>query len=50
MNKKYVTDADIVTDSASSLRVKATTLLKFNSGEVSEVITDTNEIISFLNS
>ena len=50
MNKKYVTDADIVTDSVSSLRVKATTLLKFNSGEVSEVITDTNEIISFLNS
>lgn len=50
MNKKYVTDGDIVTDNASSLRVKDTTLLKFNNGEVSEVITDTNEITSFLNS
>ena len=42
MNKKYVTDGNIVTDNASSLRVKDTTLLKFNNGEVSEVITDTN--------
>lgn len=50
MNKKYVTDGNIVTDNASSLRVKDTTLLKFNNGEVSEVITDTNEITSFLNS
>ena len=50
MNKKYVTDGNIVTDNASSLRVKDNTLLKFNNGEVSEVITDTNEITSFLNS
>ena len=50
MNKKYVTDGNIVTDNASSLRVKDTILLKFNNGEVSEVITDTNEITSFLNS
>ncbi len=50
MNKKYVTDGNIVTDNASSLRVKDTTLLKFNNGEVSEVITDTNEITNFLNS
>ncbi len=50
MNKKYVTDGDIVTEDASSLRVKADTLLRFNNGEVSEVITDTSEITSFLNS
>ena len=50
MNKKYVTNGNIVTDNASSLRVKDTTLLKFNNGEVSEVITDTNEITNFLNS
>ena len=50
MNKKYVTDGNIVTDNASSLRVKDTILLKFNNGEVREVITDTNEITSFLNS
>ena len=50
MNKKYVTDGNVVTDNASSLRVKDNTLLKFNNGEVSEVITDTNEITSFLNS
>lgn len=50
LNKKYVTDGNIVTDNASSLRVKDTTLLKFNNGVVSEVITDTNEITSFLNS
>lgn len=50
MNKKYITAGDIVTDNASSLRVKDTTLLKFNDGEVTETITDTNEITSFLNS
>ena len=50
MNKKYVTDGDIVTLDASSLRVKDNTLLKFSNGEVSEVITDTSEITSFLNS
>ena len=50
MNKKYVTNGNIVTDNASSLRVKDTTLLKFNNGEVGEVITDTNEITNFLNS
>ena len=50
MNKKYITDGDIVTDDASSLKVKDTTLLKFTDGEVTETITDTNEITSFLNS
>ena len=50
MNKKYITDGDIVTDDASSLKVKDTTLLKFTDGEVTEIITDTNEITSFLNS
>ena len=50
MNKKYVTDGDVVTDGASSLRIKDTTLLKFTDGEVTETITDTNEITSFLNS
>ncbi len=50
MNKKYVTDGDIVTDDASSLRVKANTLLKFEDGEVTETITDLSEITSFLNS
>ena len=50
MNKKYITDGDIVIDDASSLRVKANTLLKFEDGEVTETITDTNKITSFLNS
>lgn len=50
MNSKYVTDGKIVTKDASSLRVKDNTLLKFSNGEVSEVITDTSEITSFLNS
>ena len=50
MNKKYITDGDIVTDNASSLRVKDTTLIKFNDSEVSEVITDVNEIKRVLNS
>ena len=50
MNKKYVTDGDVVTDDAGSLRVKANTLLKFEGGEVAETITDLSEIIEFLNS
>ena len=50
MNKKYVTDEDIITDNASSLKVKDNTLLKFRNGEVSEVITDINEITNYLNS
>ncbi len=50
MNKKYVTDGDIVTDDASSLRVKSNTLLKFKDGEVIETITDINEITNILNS
>lgn len=50
MNKKYITDGDIVTDNASSLRVKDTTLIKFNDSEVSKVITDVNEITRVLNS
>ena len=50
MNKKYITDGDIVTSDASSLRVKENTLLKFNNGEVSETITDLSEIMEILNS
>lgn len=50
MNKKYVTDEDIIIDNASSLKVKDNTLLKFRNGEVSEVITDINEITNYLNS
>ena len=49
MNSKYITTGDIVTDDASSLKVKDTTLLKFSNGEVTEVITNTNEITNFLN-
>ncbi len=50
MNKSYITDEDIVTDDASSLKVKDTTLLKFEDNEVTEVITDITEITNFLNS
>ena len=50
MNKKYVTDGDIVTDGPSSLRVKDNTLLKFNDGKVVEVITDLTKITDILNS
>lgn len=52
MNKKYVVnneDGDIITDDASSLRVKSNTLIKVKDGEVEEVITDSNEIMSILN-
>ena len=50
MNSKYVTDSDVVTDNASSLKVKDTTLLRFEDGEVVETITDLDEITEFLNS
>ena len=50
MNKKYITDGDIVTSDASSLRVKENTLLKFEDGEMSETITDLSEIMDILNS
>ena len=50
MNKRYVTDGEIVTDSADSLSVKDNTLIRFNNGEVSEVITDLTEITNILNS
>ena len=50
INKKYITDGDIVTSDASSLRVKENTLLKFNNGEVTETITDLSEIMDILNS
>ena len=50
INSKYVTDGKIVTKDASSLRVKDTTLIKFNDSEVSKVITDVNEITRVLNS
>ena len=50
MNKKYITDGNIVTKDASSLKVKENTLIKFNNGKVDEVITDMNEITSILNS
>ena len=50
INKKYITDGDIVTSDASSLRVKENTLLKFEDGEVNETITDLSEIMDILNS
>ena len=50
MNKKYITDGDVVTTNASSLKVKDTTLLKFENGKVSDTITDITEITNFLNS
>ena len=50
LNKKYVTDGDIVTTDAPSLRVKDNTLLKFNNGDVVETITDITEITNILNS
>ena len=50
MNKKYITDGNIVTKDASSLKVKENTLIKFNNGKVDEDITDMNEITSILNS
>ena len=49
INKKYVTDWEIVTDDASSLRVKDQTLLKFSDNRVVEVVTYTNEITNILN-
>lgn len=49
MNSKYITDGDIIYDDASSLKVKPNTLIKFNDGDVSEVITDINEITNILN-
>ena len=49
INKKYVTDGEIVTDDASSLRVKDQTLLKFSDNRVVEVVTYTNEITNILN-
>ena len=50
MNSKYVTDGNVVTKDASSLRVKNNTLIKFNNGKVEDVITDIEEITSILNS
>ena len=50
MNKKYITDGDVVTSSASSLKVKDTTLLKFKNGKVTDTITDITKITNFLNS
>lgn len=50
MNSKYVTDGNIVTKDASSLKVKNNTLIKFNNGKVEDVITDIDEITSILNS
>ena len=50
LNRKYVTDGDVVTTDAPSLRVKDNTLLKFNNGVVVEIITDITEITNILNS
>ena len=50
MNKSYVTDGNVVTTNANSLRVKANTLLEFTSKKVTDVITDNDEIIDILNS
>ena len=48
INKKYITDGDVVTTDAASLLVKDNTLLKFENGEVVETVTDIKEIINFL--
>ena len=50
MNKSYVTDGNVVTTNANSLRVKANTLLEFTNKKVTDVITDNDEIIDILNS
>ena len=50
MNKSYVTDGNVVTTNASSLRVKANTLLEFTNKKVTDVVTDNSEIINILNS
>lgn len=50
MNKSYVTDGNVVTTNASSLRVKANTLLEFTNNKVTDVITANSEIINILNS
>ncbi len=48
MNQKYKTDGDIVTTSASELRVKYPTLLHFVNHQVTEVITDSTQINEYL--
>lgn len=48
MNKKYITDGDIVVDSASELRVKNATMIHFKSGKVEEVIENKDEIKEYL--
>ena len=50
MNKSYVTDGNVVTTNANSLKVKANTLLEFTNKKVTDVITDNDEIIDILNS
>lgn len=50
MNKAYITDGNVVTTNANSLRVKANTLLEFTNKKVTDVITDNDEIIDILNS
>ena len=50
MNKAYVTEGNVVTTNASSLRVKANTLLEFTNKKVTDVVTDNSEIINILNS
>lgn len=49
-NKKYITDGDVITTDSVNLKVKNATLIKFNNKEVSQVITDIEEIKSILNS
>ena len=48
MNKKYLTEDDIITKNASSLRVRKNTLIKFNNGKVKDVITDIEKITNIL--
>ena len=50
MNRIYIIDGDVVPTNASSLKVKDTTLLKFENGKVTDTITDITEITNFLNS
>ena len=47
-NKKYVSDS-IETNDINNFKIKVNTLIKFNQGNVDEVITDLDEIISILN-
>ncbi len=48
MNKKYITDGDIITSSPSELRVRNNTMLRFKAGEVTEVFDNKEKIKEYL--